>query len=185
MVELSLVRKRVFGPHLRDHGNRFFPLRPGFIRVDLKPVHLNERGGTPGAQVHPAIAHNVQYRGPFGHPHRVVVLAGQQGHRVPDANPLGALRQGAVEHLWCRAVGEFPQKMVLDRPEVIEPDFVRELDLGHDLSVTLLLDALVVGLGNLNFVHQSEFHISVLLAGVLCLHGTAPTRTIPHEMVVG
>src|SRR5262249_8051833 len=48
--------------------------------------------------------------------------------------------------------------MVLDRPEVLEADLVGQLDLGHDLFVALLLDAIVVGFGYLNFIHEPEFH---------------------------
>ncbi len=115
----------------------------------------------------------------------MVVLAGQQGHRVTDANPFGALRERTVQHLWRRAVGEFPQKMVLNGPEVIEPDVVREFHLGHDLIVTLLLNPLVVGFRNLNFVHQPEFHMSILSANVICMHWTALPRTIAYEAVIG
>src|SRR5437870_1138503 len=55
--------------------------------------------------------------------------------------------------------------MVLYRPEVLEADLIGQLDLGHDLFVALLLDAVIVGFGYLNFIHEPEFHGHVLPPG--------------------
>ena len=52
--------------------------------------------------------------------------------------------------------------MVLYRPEVLEADLIGQFDLGHDLFVALLLDAVIVGFGYLNFIHEPEFHGHVL-----------------------
>src|SRR5215831_3523484 len=92
----------------------------------------------------------------------MIVLAGQQGDGVANANPLGALRESPVEDFRGRTVGKLPQEMVLYRPEVLEADLVGQLDLGHDLLVALLLDAVIVGFGYLNFIHEPEFHGHVL-----------------------
>src|SRR4029453_6909889 len=93
---------------------------------------------------------------------RVIVLARQQGDGVANANPLGALGESPVEDFRGRTVGKLPQEMVLYRPEVLEADLIGQLDLGHDLLVALLLDAVIVGFGYLNFIHEPEFHGHVL-----------------------
>src|SRR5262249_60289029 len=108
LVEGPLVGEGVLRPYTRDHADGFFPLGSGLLRVDLEPVHLDQRGGTPGPQVHAAIAHDIQHRGPLGDPYRVVILARQQGYRMADANALGALGDGAIEDLWGRTVRKLP-----------------------------------------------------------------------------
>src|SRR6266853_497300 len=86
----------------------------------------------------------------------------QEGHRVANANPLGALRDGPVEDFRRRAVGKFPQEVVLDRPEVRKADLVSQFHLGHHLLVALLLDAVIVGFWYLDFIHEPKLHGSVL-----------------------
>ena len=158
LVKAPLVGEGVLGPHAGNHADGFFPLGSGLFRVDLEPVHLDQRGGPPGAQIHAAITDDIEHGGAFGHPDRVIVLARQQGDGVANANPLGALGEGPVEDFRGRAVGKLPQEVVLYRPEVLEADLIRQLDLGHDLFVALLLDAVIVGFRYLNFIHEPEFH---------------------------
>ena len=162
---------------------------PGLFRVHLETVHLNQRGGAASAQVHPAVTQNIENGGPLGDAHRVVVLPRQQGHGVPDADALGALGDSAVEDFGGRAVGELPQEVVLDRPEVVEADLVGQVHLGQHLLVAFRLDAGVVGFGNLDFIHQAEFHTSFLAGGIftaILAHGGRRHRyqsvkhRIPH-----
>ena len=51
---------------------------------------------------------------------------------------------------------------MLYRPEVMETDLIRQLDLGHDLFVALLLDAVIVGFWHLDFIHEPKLHDTVL-----------------------
>ena len=157
-VEPAFVRKGIFGPHSRNHGYCLFPLGLGVGGIHLETVHLDQRGGTAGSQVHAAVAEDVQHRGAFGHADGVVVLAGQQRHGVAYADAAGALGQGSVQHLGGRAVGKFIQEVVLHGPEVVEPFLIGQFHLGHDLFVTLLFHAGIVGFRNLYFIHQAEFH---------------------------
>ena len=147
VVELAGVGERVLGPHARDHFDGLAPLGLGGLRIHLEAVHLDERCGAAGSQVHAAVADDVQHGGALGDPHRVIVRAGQQGDGVADADALGALGNRAVQHLGRGTVGELPQEVVLHRPEVVEPHVVGQLNLGHDLLVPLGLDAGIVGLG--------------------------------------
>ena len=89
--ELALMGEWVFGPHLRNHADGLSPLRLGLLRVDLEAVHLDEGGRASGAQVHAAVAEDVQHGSALGDADRVVVLRWQQGHGVSDADALGAL----------------------------------------------------------------------------------------------
>src|SRR3989475_12831293 len=52
--------------------------------------------------------------------------------------------------------------MVLYRPEVQAACLVGRCDLGHELFVARLLEAVIVGFGYLNFIHEPEFHGHVL-----------------------
>ena len=158
LVEAPVMGEGVFRPHPGDYGHGFFPLGSGLLGVDLEAVHLDERGGTPGPQVHAAITHDIQHRGPLGDPYRVVILARQQGYRMADANPFGALGDRAIEDFWGRAVGKLPQEVVFHGPDVREADRIRQLDLGHHLLVALLLDPVIVGFWDLDFIHESELH---------------------------
>ena len=148
----------ILGPHAGNHADGFFPLGSGLFGVDLEPVHLDQRGGPPGTQIHAAIADDIQHRGALGHPDRVIVLTRQQGDGVADANALGALGDGPVEDFRGRAVGKLTQEVMLYGPEVLEADLIGQLGLGHDLLVALMLDAVMVGFGYLNLVHEAEFH---------------------------
>src|SRR5262249_18301446 len=118
LVEASLVGEGVLRPHPRNHANGLFPLGSGLLRIDLKPVHLDQRRGASGAQIHTAITDDIEDGGALSHPHRMVILAWQEGYRVANANALGALGESPVEDFWGRAVGKFPQEVMLHRPEV-------------------------------------------------------------------
>ena len=122
--------------------------------INLEAVHFDERGGAAGAQLHAPVAENVQHGGALGDADGVVVLRRQQGHGVADADALGALGDGAVEHLGRGTVGELPQEVVFHRPEVLEADLVGQVHLGQHLLVALRLDAGVMGF------EESGFHTS-------------------------
>jgi hypothetical protein len=166
VVEAPVVGEGVLRPHPGDHADGFFPLGSGFLRVNLEPVHLDERGGPPGAQIHAAIADDIEHRRPLGDPHRMVILARQQGHRMADANPLGTLGDGAIEDFWGRTVRKLPQEVMFHGPEVLEADRIRQLDLGHHLVIALLLDPVVVGFWDLDFTHEPELHGLSSLRGI-------------------
>ena len=159
---MTVVLEGVLRPHTRDDADGLFPHRPCLLGADLETVHLDQRGGASGAEVTPPVAEDVQHRGALGNPHRMVVLRRQQRHGVADADVLCALRNGAVQHLRRRAVRELLQKMVLNRPEMVEPHLIGKRHLLENLLVNVPFDSRVMGFGNLNLIHKPEFHGFIL-----------------------
>src|SRR5262245_1207252 len=162
LVEAPLVGEGVLRPHARNHANGFFPLGSGLLRIDLEAVHLAQGRGPPGAEIHTAITDDIEYGGTLSYPYRMVILTRQEGYRVANANALGALGEGPVEDFRGRAVGKFPQEVVLYRPEVRKADLVSQFHLGHHLLVALLLDTVIVGFWHLDFIHEPKLHDAVL-----------------------
>ena len=137
----------------------FFPLGSGLFRVDLEPVHLDQGRGTPGAQIHTAITDDIEHGGALSHPHRMVILAWQAGRP-----------RGQCESAWC--AGRWPRRG-LPGPSsgkiparsgappsrsTAKPTSSASSTWAIDLLVALLLDAVIVGFGYLNFIHEAEFH---------------------------
>src|SRR5260370_31991623 len=89
-----------------------------------------------------------------------------------EADPAGGLAGSGEQALGCSAMRQFLEAVMFDRPHVVEPDFIGELNLGHHLPVLVVLIVLVPRLGYLDFVHQAELH-RCLLASWRCRHGTA------------
>src|SRR5260370_3002057 len=75
-----------------------------------------------------------------------------------EADPAGGLAGSGEQALGCSAMRQFLEAVMFDRPHVVEPDFVGELNLGHHLPVLVVLIVLVPRLGYLDFIHQTEFH---------------------------
>ena len=124
LVEAPIMGEGVFGPHAGNHADGFFPLGSGLFGVNLEAVHLDERGGPPGTQIHAAITDDIQHRGALGHPDRVIILTRQQGDGMADANAFGALGDGAIEDYRGRTVGKLTQEMMFYGPEVLEADLI-------------------------------------------------------------
>src|SRR6266498_778971 len=77
---------------------------------------------------------------------------------MADANPFGALGDRSIEDFRGRTVGKLPQEVVFHCPEVLEADLIRQRDLGHDLFIAVLLNPVIVGFRDLDFIHESELH---------------------------
>ena len=147
------MREGVLQPHARNDRERFLPHRPGLFRVDAKSSHFNEGGRAPSAEFDPAIAENVEDRSPFRDANGMIVLRGQERHRVADADGSGSLRNCAVEHLRRWTVGELRQKVMLDRPKILKAHLLGQHHLGNHLFIGILDDARVMRFGDLNLVH--------------------------------
>ena len=153
--EFPLVGELSFRlPDLRDHGDGLVPPLPGLPGV-YALAELLVGVGTTGAELHPPVGELVDHGGPLGHPDRVVV--GQYGDTKTDADVLGALREGAEHYLGAGGAGEAVEEVVLDEPEVIEADFVRQLALFQRLLVQHVPINLFVP-RTLHLVQKSKLH---------------------------
>ena len=94
----------------------------------------------------------------------MIVLRGQERHRVADADGSGPLRDCAIEHLRRWAVGELRQKVVLDRPKILKAHLLGQHHLGNHLFIGVLDDAGIVRFRYLNLVHHAKLHWGSLLA---------------------
>ena len=104
----------------------------------------------------------------------MVVREREQPDAVADADRLRPRRDRAVEHLGRRAVRELGEEVVLDRPEVREPDFFAEDGLRDDTMVGVALAALVPGCRHRDLVEESEVelrHDASRAQTSVCLHG--------------
>ena len=78
---------------------------------------------------------------------------------VAEADVLGALAGGRQEHLGGGGVGVLLEEVVLDLPDVVEAQPVRELDLLESVVHEAVLGALVLpGSRILVLVEDSEAH---------------------------
>jgi len=88
----------------------------------------------------------------------MVVVGRYQGDAVTETNPFGALRAGGEEHLGRRGVRILLEEVVLDLPDVVDPQAIGELDLVERLLIKTQLGILAPRLRQLVLVKQSEFH---------------------------
>src|SRR5216684_3088017 len=80
---------------------------------------------------------------------------------MSDANPLGALRQSAVQDFRRRAMGVLVQEMVLDCEKVVEAHLLGVFDLCEHLLIGIVFAALVPRARNLNLVKDAELHARI------------------------
>jgi len=90
----------------------------------------------------------------------MVVIGRHQGDAVTQANALGALRAGGEKHFGRGGVRILLEEVVLDLPDVVDPQTIGELDLVKRLLIKTQLGLLAPGLRQLVLVEQSEFHCS-------------------------
>jgi hypothetical protein len=90
---------------------------------------------------------------------------GHEGDAEPETEVLGALREGADDHLGGGGVGAALTEVVLHVPRRVEAEGVGQLDLLERLLVGLLLHLplaprvrLGPGLGDVDLVEQIQFH---------------------------
>jgi hypothetical protein len=126
--------------------------------VDAEAFELQTSCAAAGAEVDPAVADQIEYRGGLGTPHRVVVRLGHEPHAVTEADALGAARDRAVEHLGIRAVRVLLEEVVLDRPEGMPTHPFREDRLLECVLVRGTLLLLREGPRHRDLVEQGELH---------------------------
>ena len=112
--------------------------------------------GTAGAELQATVRQLVEHGRALGDVDRMV--RGQDRDAEADPDPLGELTQRAEQDLGAGRAREPGEEVVLDEPEVVEPDPVRE----HALLDRLLVERVPVDAGalerSLRFVEQAESH---------------------------
>src|SRR5262245_60084638 len=103
----------------------------------------------------------------------MIVGKRQQSHAVADLDALGPRRHRPVQHLGRRAVRELAEEMMLDGPEVGEPDFVAAYRLGEHRMIGVALRSRAPWSRNGDLIEQAKFERSHGLSFAL---GTSQTR---------
>jgi hypothetical protein len=77
---------------------------------------------------------------------------------VAEADAAGALRTSRQEHLGRRGVGILLQEVVLNLPDVVNAEPIREFHLRNRILNQSALGILIPGLWQLVLIEQPEFH---------------------------
>jgi hypothetical protein len=144
--------------HVGSLSSRLLPHRPLVFGIDAKAAHLDRRRRLAGSPFDAAVRHQIERRDAFGDARRMIVIRGHQCDAVAEADAFGALRAGGEEHLRRRGVRVFLKEMMLDLPDVVDPEPIGELDLDERLLIKTQLGFLAPGLRQLVLVKKSEFH---------------------------
>ena len=144
--------------HPRDHVERLVPLLALGLAVDAEAAELGARGGLAGAELAATLRHEVEHRHLLGHA-RGMLVAGRDGHDPePQADAIRALAGRGEEDLGRRRVGVLLEEVVLDLPDVVDAQAVRQLDLVERVGDQLLLGPAVPRAGELVLVEDPEAH---------------------------
>ena len=130
---------------------------------DVEAAELEPRRALADAELGAAVGDEVEHGDGLGRARGVVVVGDHLADAVAEPDALGARGGGGQEHLGGRAVRVLLEEVVLDRPGVVEPEPVGELDLGERVLHQLLLVVGSPGLGQLQLVEDAEFHFAALL----------------------
>jgi hypothetical protein len=128
-----------------------------------------------------AARQDVERRGLLGDLDRVVELRHADHDAVADLDALSQHRTGGQEQLGRRAVGIFLEEMVLDRPDMLEAQFVGELHLLEAVVVDGALGLARPRTRHRNLIEQAELHVSVSSDETLGLPGRWRNSTMRPE----
>ena len=97
--------------------------------LDAEASELGLRTGLPCTELDTPVREQVEGGDALGHTGRVVEIGRQLNDSVTDPDAARALAHRAEEDLGCRRVRVLLQEVVLDLPDVVEAERVRELYL--------------------------------------------------------
>ena len=139
---------------LLDELDAFLDPLAAVFHLDAEGVEFVTNEAAADAEIEPALRQLVQSGGLLRHPHRIVERQNRGAGAEPDA--LGARRQVGQERIVGREQAAVAHEMVLDQPDIVDPDALREFDLLDDAAVVRLhvADRGQVG----RQVEQSELH---------------------------
>ena len=124
-----VAAERLFDHHAANRDQRLAPHRALFRARDVERVQFGKGRRLAGAELGAPVAQQVEHPDPLRHPRRMVIVGRQQRDSRPQAHPLGALAGRGQKTLARRGVRVFLQEMMLDLPQVVDPDPVGEFDL--------------------------------------------------------
>ena len=129
-----------------------------FLGRDVEAAELEPGRALADAELRPPVGDEVEHGDGLGRARGVVVVGDHLADAVAEPDALGAGGRGGQEHVGGRAVRVFLEEVVLDRPRVVEPQPVGQLDLGQRVLHQLVLVVGTPGLGQLQLVEDAEFH---------------------------
>ena len=144
--------------HVGDLLGRLERHGPLLLGRDVEAAELEPRRALADAELRAPVGDEVEHGDGLGRARGVVVVGDHLADAVAEPDALGAGGGGGQEHVGGRAVRVFLQEMVLDRPGVVEPQPVGQLDLGQRVLHQLVLVVGTPGLGQLQLVEDAEFH---------------------------
>ena len=150
--------ERLLDEHAGDRVQRLLPLGSLVLPVHAEAAQLHLRASLAGAELDPAAGDQVERRHPLGHARRVVDGRRDLDDPVAEADPARALAGGGEEDLGGARVRVLLQEVVLDLPDVVEPEPVGQLHLLERVGQQLGLVGLALGAGELVLVEEAEPH---------------------------
>src|SRR5437764_1880506 len=160
------------------------PLGPLALTVDQEAAQLGFRRRLAGAELHPAVADQIQRGDTFGHPGRVVEVERQLDDAVAQPDVLGPLAGRGEEHLGGRRVAVLLEEVVLDLPHVIDAQLVGQLDLVEGVLQQTVFVVRLPRSGQLMLVEDAELHGSrtppqeIVWSGVAAAHPHQPAFSL-------
>ena len=112
--------------------------------------------GTAGAELQPAVAHDVEHGGAFGDADRMVERVRQQHHAVADAHPLVRAATAPRKTSGAEECENSVEEVMLHLPQRVEAHRIGELRLRQRLPVALVLAARVPRLEHLHLVRADR-----------------------------
>ena len=157
--------ERLLHEHAGDRVQRLLPLGSLLLAIDAEPPQLHLRAALAGPELHPATGDQVERRHPLGHPRGVVDGRGGLNDPVSEADAARALAGGGQEDLRGARVRVLLQEVVLDLPDVVDPQPVGQLHLLERVGQQLGFVGLAFGAGELVLVEEAEPHLALTARG--------------------
>ncbi len=157
--ELARVAgERLLGEAPHGDAQAFFPHAALRLGIDLETAELGFRRRLTGAEVDAPVRDEVERGDALGDPRRVVERGRRLHDAVPEPDVLRSLRRRREEHFGRAGVRVLLEEVVLDFPDVLEPELVGELDLVECVLEQLILGVSVPGARELVLVEDAELH---------------------------
>src|SRR5262249_20415406 len=130
----------------------------GLVRIRAEAAQFGPGRGAPGTDLETPAGKNIKHSSAFGDFDWMIEFGHTYHDAVSDAHLLGNHRTRGKEQLRGRAMRILFQKMVLDGPNRIESEFIRELHLLQAAVVNDFFRITSPRTRDRNFVKNTELH---------------------------